>query len=140
MKFLRSSPVFLGFTAFHADCFEQSRFEMNDVPRFVTLKFIPHLRVGYAPGFPAAIHLLESRSCKSLFGLIAENEVGFRQQAVLPFVPRFADGEIPKEVVRGIRTKGNRDQRFEVFPGLVEVRIGTREVQETKFGKFTEER
>jgi hypothetical protein len=132
MDFLRSSPVFLEVVAIRTNCFQQSCFEMNRVLRFVTLKLIANLHICHAPGSPAAVHLLETRSFESLPRLIAKNEVSFCQRTVLPFIPSFPDREIPEKVLGRIRTQRNRHQRIKMFARLVEVRIRTLRY-ETKF-------
>ena len=57
----------------------------------VTAKLLADVGFGDAPDLPSAVEMFEALTGESGLGLIAENQVGFRQRRVTAQVPGFAD-------------------------------------------------
>src|SRR5262245_701292 len=84
--------------------------------------------------------MLEARRGETLFGLVTENEVGFREGAVLPKLPGLSYREIAQEVVYRARAKWNRNERIEELARFSEMRRTSRQIKKPEYGKFAKER
>ena len=105
-----------------------------------TAKVMADVGFGYSSDFPSAIEVFEALPGESSFGLIAENQVSLSQRRVSAEIPGLADVEVTQEVRRCVRSERNGHERIEKLFGVVEVRIGSRQIEKSKLGQLPKER
>ena len=113
---------------------------MNGRVAIAAAEVLADVGLSHLSGFPSAIKMLEALPGKSRFGLIAEYQVSFTQGSVPAEIPGLANLEVPDQVYRYVRPKGNRDERIEQLPGLFEMGIESRQIEKSEFRKLSEER
>src|ERR1700730_7969231 len=120
--------------------FENLRFEVSHVRCFASRELAANLRFGQASRLPCPIEMFKALAGKSLLGQVPENQVVFRERSIFVEIPCFADREIAKQIVRWIGFEWNRDEGVEQLACFAEMRVQSREIDETELCEFPEER